>query len=329
VAPTVFDLNGPTAIGATPGIDLLRYDANGNSMGIQTGSRQYRSQSGSNSALSPSESRNWTVGVVWSPKAIKGFSLSLDWFNIDERNLIDTVPITLIVTDVEQKGPASDFANLVRLGQSLAGETHFADGAPITAPGQITNRPSDEVWISNSKVNVAGAWQDGLDFKLAYKYDTSGWGRFDAMINGTYLRKYVFQALPTSPPTEYQDGYFQRGTGSGREGVFARYRLYNRIDWSHLNWTVGVAHTYLPGLDDLTSATPFRVADYSTFDAQIGYSFSNFAHRGLHGLQVLVGVNNIANTFPPRIPSEGNQSHDINAYDPIGRFVYAQVKYKF
>jgi outer membrane receptor protein involved in Fe transport len=40
-------------------------------------------------------------------------------------------------------------------------------------------------------------------------------------------------------------------------------------------------------------------------------------------------VNNIFNKFPPLIPSEGNQSADINAYDPIGRFVYVQAKYKF
>jgi hypothetical protein len=40
-------------------------------------------------------------------------------------------------------------------------------------------------------------------------------------------------------------------------------------------------------------------------------------------------VNNAFNRMPPRIPSEGNQSHDINAYDPIGRFVYVQARYKF
>jgi iron complex outermembrane receptor protein len=329
VAPTVYDLNGPLSIGATPQINITRYDASGNSLGVLSGSRQYRLQSGSSRALNPSESRNWTVGVVWSPKAIKGFSLSADWFNIDERNLIDTVPAGTIVTDVEQKGPRSEFANRVRLATSVAGETHFNDGTPITAPGQLTSRPSDEVWISNSKVNVAGAWQDGMDLKLTYKHDTGGWGRVNTTVAGTYLREYVFQTLPTTPPTNYQDGFFARGSGSGREGVFPRYRLHSRIDWSHRNWNAGLAHTYIPSLDDLTSPTPFRVANYSTFDAQVGHSFSNSSYRRLRGLQVVVGVNNISNKFPPLIPSEGLQSHDINAYDPIGRFLYLQLKYKF
>jgi outer membrane receptor protein involved in Fe transport len=41
------------------------------------------------------------------------------------------------------------------------------------------------------------------------------------------------------------------------------------------------------------------------------------------------GVNNISDEDPPYINSEGNQNHDINAYDPIGRFYYFDVTYKF
>jgi hypothetical protein len=32
---------------------------------------------------------------------------------------------------------------------------------------------------------------------------------------------------------------------------------------------------------------------------------------------------------PPFIAGEGNQSHDISTYDPIGRFYYAELAYKF
>jgi iron complex outermembrane receptor protein len=193
----------------------------------------------------------------------------------------------------------------------------------------MTSRPSDEVWISSSNVNVAGAWQDGLDVQMNYKYDTNGFGRVNTTVAGTYLRQYVFQALPSEPPVEFQDGFYARGTGTGREGVFARYRIHSRIDWSHRNWSVGVAHTYVPSLDDLTNPTPFRAGNYNAFDVQVGHNFTNWNNRRLRGLQVAIGVNNIMNRYPPRIQSEGNQSHDINAYDPIGRVVYVQAKYKF
>ena len=188
-------------------------------------------------------------------------------------------------------------------------------------------RPSDEVWISNANVNVAGYWQDGLDLKADYRRDLQGWGRLHFATAGTFLRNYVVQTLPTSAPVGYQDGFFARGTSSS--GVFARYRLNNRVDWTQKSWNIGVAHTYVPSLDDLTNPTPYRVGRYHSFDLQVSYNFANTGLRMLKGLQTTIGVNNVFNQFPPLIPSEGNQSHDINAYDPIGRFVYVQAKYKF
>jgi iron complex outermembrane receptor protein len=328
VAPSLYELYGPLSTGFTPSLNIIRYDANGNSLGA-SGQRQYRSQTGSNAALLPSRSRNWSAGVVWSPKAIKGFSIAADIFNIDERDLISTIPIALIVQDVEQRGTASPYANRVRVARSVAGEVHFDTGAAITGPGQLTNRPSDEVWIKNSNVNVAGAWQDGVDISLNYKYDTGDIGRFTLTSVGTYLRKYAFQALPSSVPIEYQDAFYVRGAGSGREGVFPRYRLNNRLDWSFKGYSASLAHTYIPSLDDKTNPTPYRVGNYNTFDIQVGTTLSGWGIRYLKGLQVAVGVNNLMNRFPPRIPSEGNQSHDINTYDPIGRLMYVQAKYKF
>jgi len=47
------------------------------------------------------------------------------------------------------------------------------------------------------------------------------------------------------------------------------------------------------------------------------------------GTSVDLGVNNVGNKYPPRIAGEGNQSADINTYDPIGRFFYASVKCRF
>ena len=322
VAPTLYDLYGPLSTGFTASISIPRFGTN-----APSGQRQYRSQTGSNANLNPSESRNWSAGIVYSPKAFKGFSASLDWFNIDERDLIASIPTITIVTSVEQLGAASPYAGLVRQAVSVAGETHFTDGAPITAPGQVTGRPSDEIWINNSIVNVAGYWQSGLDFNLNYKWDMQQFGKFNATVGGTYLHEYVVQVLPGQAAVGYQDGYFPRGTNS--YGVFPRYRTQSRLDWTKRNWLASVSHTFIPELDDLGSPTPYRVSSYSTFDFQVGHTFAGQRQGWLKGLQVAVGVNNAFNKFPPRIPSEGNQSHDINSYDPIGRFLYVQARYKF
>ena len=321
-APSLYDLFGPISQGFTSTINIARYDANGNALNTTTGSRQYRSQSGSNSKLNPSQSRNWTAGIVWSPKAIKGFSLSADWFNIDERDLISSISSSLIVSDVEKLGPKSNYASLVKIATSVNGEAHFADGAAVTAPGQMSANPSDAVWISNSIVNVAGVWQDGMDIQLAYNFDTKNFGRFKVSSAATYLRQYVIQSLPTDKPTNYVDGW----SGSS---LYARYRLRDTLDWNFKKWNVTLGHTYIPSVDDLANGSPYRVSHYNTWDAQLGRSFSNSSNRWLKGLSFNVGINNFSNQMPPLIPSEGNQSHDIVSYDAIGRFIYFQAKYKF
>ncbi|MBL9187690.1 MAG: TonB-dependent receptor [Opitutaceae bacterium] len=327
VAPTLYQLYGPLSQGFTASINIPRYNSAGQPLGTNSGQRQYRQQTGSNRNLNPSESRNWTAGVVWSPKVIKGLSISADWFNIDERDLISTIPAITIVTDVERRGPASPFASLVRQGTSVAGELYFGTGAAITAPGQVTGGASDAIWLTTTNVNVTGYNQDGMDVKVTYDLPTQNWGKVRGTVMGTYIRNYYVQDLPTVAPRGYQDGFYQRGTNSN--GVFPRYRLNNRLDWTFKNIGAGIGHTYIPSLDDLGSIPSVRVRKYHKFDVQASYAFGPNSHRWLKGLSATVGVNNVFNKFPPRIPSEGNQSHDINAYDPIGRLVYVQAKYKF
>jgi iron complex outermembrane receptor protein len=323
-APSLFNLLGPVSAGFTSSININRYDTNGTALGVTTGSRQYRSSSGSNSNLVPSQSRNWTAGVVWSPKGtLKGLEISADWFNIDERDLVSSISSSLIVSSVEQFGTTSPYASLVRLGTSLAGETYFGTGTAITTPGQMSSRPSDEVWITNQLVNIAGVWQSGADIKVSYTYDTKTWGVLSARLSGVYLHEYVVQSLPTSAPFDYADSY--SGTS-----LYARYRFYTQLGWSFKDWDAGLNNTYIPSVADVGGASNAPdVASYSTWDARLGYSFKGSSNRWLKGLSIGAGVNNVLDEDPPFITSEGNQNHDINAYDPIGRFYYLDVNYKF
>lgn len=322
-APTLFSLTGPISQGFTPSINIFRYDNNGNPLNVQTGSRQYRSSSGSNPNLKPSESRNWTAGVVWSPAGkLKGLELSADWFDIDERDLVSSISSSLIVSSVEQFGPASIYAPLVRFGVSQAGETYFGTGAAVTAPGQMSDKPSDTVWITNQLTNIAGVWQSGADLKVSYTHDTNSWGVLSGRLSMVYLNDYFIQSLPTSAPFDYASSY----SGSS---LYARWRAYMNLGWRYKNWTAGINGTFIPGVTDVASPGEPSVASYRTFDAQVGYSFSGSSNKWLAGLSLNLGVNNAFNKFPPFIQSEGNQNHDINAYDPIGRFFFMEARYKF
>lgn len=320
-APALFSLFGPSNSGFTNSININRYDANGNLIG-PTGQRQYRSRGGSNPNLVPAESRNWTAGVVWSPRALKGLSVALDYFDIDERNIVGVIPITTLLQSVEQFGPASPYAHLVRLGTSVAGESHFDTGAPITARGQVTSGASDAVWVTNPALNIAGQWQSGADLRVDYRHDAKTWGRFDATVALTYIREFVVQTLPTSVPFNGVDGFSAAST-------LPRYRTFTNVDWTFRDVTFGLSHTWIPEVDDLVAPVPARVDAYHTFDLRVGYTFKQAGNPWLRGLRISAGVNNVFDEDPPLILGEQDQGRDINTYDAVGRLFFVSASYRF
>ncbi|MBX3738086.1 MAG: TonB-dependent receptor [Candidatus Didemnitutus sp.] len=320
-APTLFSLFGPSNSGFTNSLIINRYDSSGNLIG-PSNQRQYRSRGGSNPNLIPSQSRNWTAGFVWSPRALKGFSLTVDWFNIDERDLVGTVPSTTILQSVEQFGPASPYANQIRLGTSVAGENHFEDGARVTGPGQITSGASDAVWLTNPALNIAGTWQDGADVRLDYHYDTKTKGRFNVSVSGTYIHSYVIQNLPTTAPFDFA------GSFSGTS-TYPTWRTFTQLEWTYQNWILGASQTLIPSIDDQGGVTVSKVGSYQSYDFRASYSFKSWSNRWLQGLRLTVGVNNAFDRDPPFIPSEQDQGRDINTYDMFGRTYFVSATYKF
>jgi iron complex outermembrane receptor protein len=321
-APTLYDLYGPTSQGFTSSTVLAVYDSAGNPTGVNTPARQYRSQSGSNTELDPSKADIYTAGFVWTPDgAMSGFEMSLDYYNIDEQDIVGTAPTSILLQSLEALGPASPYASLVRFGTSVGGELYFGTGTPIAAPGQISSSVNDAVWLSNQNINLGGIKQDGIDLRFAYARDTDV-GTFSGQLSGTYLLSYDQKDVPTEPAIDlvgaYHDDY----------GLFPEYRLYLNLGWQLGAFDVGVNANYLPSMDDITPPGPYPTVDsYNTWDLRVGY---DFVETGvLPGLKMAVGVNNVFDEEPVRIESEGNQSYDISNYDPIGQFFYFEASYKF
>jgi len=332
-APTLFELFGPTNSGFTSSQNIRRYNTDGspqivNGTQVVATNRQYRSRSGSNEFLDPATSKNWTVGMEWKPEgALQGFELSLDWFNMEEEDLIDSVDSAIILQSVEELGAASPYASLVRLGETVSTETYFDNGAPITTPGQITNRASDSVWLSNSLINIAGIDQSGLDFKVGYTYETDTLGTFSGRLSGVWLNEYTYAGAP-GLPLEERAGTF----GGATPGVYADWRAFLQLGWTMAGWSVGVNGQFIPEIDDYgfgySEDMLGTVDSYMAWDVRVGYDFADMPGYA-SGLRLNAGINNVLDEDPPFIEGEGNQSHDISTYDPVGRFYYMELAYKF
>lgn len=311
-APTLFNLFGPGGVGFTSSLSLAK-------LGGGTISGQANARSGSNPNLSPSRSKNLTFGFVYSPKAVKGLSVTVDYFDIKQFDLISSIGSATILQSVETLGAASPYASFVKLGSFT--------GTAISAPGQIGNNPIDNIYVTDTLVNIAAQKLKGIDFKLDYTYQHDTWGRFDSTVSVGYYDSYTVQTLPDVEPFETV------GLASNTNGTIPRWMSYAALAWSRGKWNANLGWQHIPGVTDVNGdgeeRTPIDVKSYDSIDISGGYTFGS-DWKWLNGFSVRLGVNNVFNKMPPFGGGTFTEANaDTATYNPVGRLFFVQAKYKF
>jgi len=307
-APALFNLFGPSSIGFSDPFTLNKFGG-GTVANLQT-----NSMSGSNPNLKPSNSKNYTLGVVYSPKAIKGFSVSLDYWNIKQTDLVSSIGTTTILQDVETNGTASPYVSKV----------HFLSftGASPTGKGQIsTGTAPDDIYVVDSLVNIAGVKLSGFDAKLAYTYTVDSVGRFDFGSNIGYYSKYEVTSLPGSAPED------DTGLASFANGTLPRWSSYSTVDFSRGAYNAFIGWRHIPSVKNIV--TDEKLASFDSFDLSASYVFGSDI-KYLSGSKITVGVTNVFNKFGPLAPDIFTDSGvDTETYGAMGRFIYVDYKIKF
>src|SRR5207249_1783467 len=126
-------------------------------------------------ALKPEVAYEWSYGAVYSPKWIRGLTLSADFWHIDLRSIASSVDPQFIVTH-----------------ENFFPQDVIRD--PTT--GAITD-------VINPSLNLTRAVVEGLDYEAIYILNSAIFGRgdfgkFTFTLNGTYLSRFEFQATPDS-----------------------------------------------------------------------------------------------------------------------------------
>ena len=128
-----------------------------------------------NPNLKPEVAYEWSYGTVYSPKWIKGLTLSADYWHIDLRSIAASVDAQFIV----------DFEN--------------------SFPGLVIRNPTTGAieQIIDPSLNLTQAVVEGVDYEAIYIFDSSifghgDFGRLTFTLNGTYLSRFEFQATPIS-----------------------------------------------------------------------------------------------------------------------------------
>lgn len=320
-APTLPQLFGPGGIGFTESLILRRAGGGPNITG------QANARSGSNKNLKPATSENWNFGLVYSPKAVRGLSTSIGYFNVEQAELISTIGSDVILQDVELNGPASPYAQFVRRGPR--GDTsQFTAGQPITAIGQIGVGAIDDIYVTDTLVNIAYQKLAGFDFNVDYTW-TNNLGRFDASLAGIWWDFYRFRALPGDDEEDTV------GKATSFNGTIPDWQTYGQLSWTKGKFGATLGHTYIPSVEDENAYDPddssadAHVEAFHSVDVSFRYTFGNEA-RWLSGMQLRVGANNVFNEKPPSAKGTFTESNaDIATYGAIGRLIFVEARFRF
>ena len=340
-APALFYLYGPTTQGFTATAVIP------NVFG-QNGQAQQRT--GYNPLLTPSDAKTRSYGFAYSPKEVKGLTITLDFVEIEQTDLVGSAGVTEILRSVDATGTASPYFNQVTIGNWATNPdtTLTTSASRVTGPGQLSaylragNSPN-LIFVTDTLINIAGQKVKALDLAVNYAFPATSYGKFRAGTTGTFFIDYKFQALPSQPYYEYA-GHVTNG-GTGAQGAIPGMRWYTTFDWSDGPWSAMLGNTYIDALTDLgpggitfaSSATLRRqpVASYSSWDAAVSYVFTKSPadagwRRWLGGMKVTLGVNNLTDKMPSLSPQAFNESNaDVSTYSPIGRLWYVSAQYKF
>jgi iron complex outermembrane receptor protein len=341
IAPSIFALYGP-ASGNSPNITLLQGNGALTTGGPGGSLNTYTNIQGSSNQLSnpnlqASKSHSVTLGFVYSPKQVKGLSLTVDFYKISQIGGVGTDDYSSIVADLNAKGSASVYApGFV-----------FANGATLTttAPNQVNALNFGEITVVSNP--QGDQMTDGLDVDLDYKFATDALGRFDVGASANYLFNYVFRADPSSPYYQYARNYSDNTDGlGGTNGLLPGYMIKPYINNVYGPVSTSLYFNYIPrttdsfaeysngGVDpDTISGLAYHIPAYFTMDLAISYELPSFGLAWAKGATLTVGANNLFNKAPPYVPVDGNPPGENNTvesqYDIIGRYLFVELKKAF
>jgi iron complex outermembrane receptor protein len=182
-----------------------------------------------NPRIQPEVAYEWSYGIVYSPKWLKGLTLSADWWHIDLRSLISSLGAQFIIE--------ADLPGLVFRTPPPPGTPPLPNGEPDRGAVTLVIDPND---------NLSGAIFEGLDYEAIYILDSGifghgDFGRLTFTVNGTWLSRAELQVNPDTKRFGIAGEFLPRG-----------FSLTSSLPWHRANFSLfydGPANTWMQGLD--------------------------------------------------------------------------------
>ncbi|MEJ6473742.1 TonB-dependent receptor domain-containing protein [Pseudoalteromonas piscicida] len=263
--------------------------------------------SGGNPDLTPEEAESLTLGMVFT--SIEGLSASIDYYDIEIKDAIDDIDVRVVATNCVD-GPDLD----------------------PTFCGQITRDPVTKsiTLIESGYLNTAMLKVRGIEADIQYKTDLSFIGLRGDLTTKWFVSHliernvYQFQNRPELVSREH-------GEAGDPEWQSTLRATYAQDDWSISWYSRFIDRSALINLEDTLTVSGKPRGD-SSEDQQYAY-FGSFVTHDISGRYRLddavieVGFRNVFDRLLPDYVA--GRGIDTSIYDPWGRTVFANLKYKF
>lgn len=302
--PNWGNLSAPITIGTLPGV-FADPKRGGTRQGVA-----YNTITGGNPDLRPETAKSENYGVIFTPRFLPGFSLTVDYWKIKK---IDAI-IQVFVTD--------SIANPDIYGFLLKRAAPTPEDEAKGWLGIITD-------VDQRSINASQTATEGIDSRVRYSWTPASLGRLTLNGNVSFTNNFIVKASPTAPAVN---------TAGGRGPV--RLRGNASLTWARNRWSATVTGRYVGHYSTNTTAPspsypgafPFdggRIPAYLHWDLQGTYDIAasmgrNGWRRWLSGTKITIGMQNILNEEPAFV---SNGFSYYNPYDnPRQRFVYVSLK---
>jgi len=252
----------------------------------------------SNPLLEPEKSDTWAVGLLFNPSFAPGFSLSLDYWDIEITDAIDIID------------PDYSLEQCVISGEPILCDKIHRD--PQT--GMLWRGGA---YIDATLTNIGFIHTAGLDILADYvwQFDSAGALRFSLI--ATWLDIWETEAAPGAPVIEC-GGDYGGGCGDPRPEWVNNLSTTWVTPW---NASVNLTWRYIGAVEDLwEEQNDFQSMNY--FDLAVIWDASDY-------LSFRLGVNNLFDEDPPLgyvgFPG-GNGNTYPGRYDALGRYVFIGIQ---
>lgn len=285
------------------------YDKNNPSTGLQR--YAYSATVLGNPDLKPEKSDSWNVGAVITPRFLKGFNASIDYYRIEIKDAIGTFS-------------ALNIFNLCHLGNQDFCAAYVVDP---------TN--SNKLLFRSQPFNFSRQLVRGIDFEAAYRVPLGSQSSFTLRGTATnYLDNLLYTGVASSVTVN------KAGTNGGQDTTPSWiFHFSATLDLPTTSITAvarGVSSgKYSAGGIECTSGCPVSTADHPTYDnnhvSGLFYADLNLTQNikinNGSDAQFFVNVTNIFNRWPLLVPETGLAANTTYS-DMLGRTFRVGVRIK-